>query len=84
MTFNITRVGTINYFLNVQFYSNNGYEFYIERGIMTSLYINYIKSNVKGKGDIAKMVMKRKAELVKNLNYQGLKTHGCKITKIRS
>ena len=50
---------------------------------MKALYINYIKV-VKGKGDIAKMVMNRKVELVKNHNYRGIEAYGCKISKIQS
>ena len=50
---------------------------------MKSLNINYIKG-VKGEGDIAKVVTRRKAELIKNINYQGLMTHSFKISKIRS
>jgi len=37
---------------------------------------------MKGKGDIVKMVTRRKAELVKSINLLGLNTHGCKISKI--
>ena len=50
---------------------------------MKSLNIDYIKG-VKGKGDIAKIVTRRKAKLMKNLNYRGLMTHGYKISKIQS
>ena len=39
---------------------------------------------MKGKGDISKMVTRRKAELAKNINLRGLSTHGCKISKIRT
>ena len=50
---------------------------------MKSLNSNYIKG-VEGEGDIAKVVTRRKAELIKNINYQGLMTHSFKISKIRS
>ena len=50
---------------------------------MKSLNNGYIKG-VKGKCNIAKLVTRRKAELVKNLNYRGLMTHGYKISKIPS
>ena len=54
----------MNSVMNVQFDTDKAYEFYIERDIMKTLNIDYIKG-VKGKGDIAKMVKRRKAELVK-------------------
>ena len=82
MSFNVTRARIVNCVLNVQFDSDKDYEFYIEHNIMKSLYINYLESDIKGKADIAKMVTKRKAKLVKNLNYRGLKTHSCKISTI--
>ena len=81
--FDVDRAGIMNSVMNVQFDTDAAYEFYIERDIMKTLNIDYIKG-VKGKGDIAKMVTKRKAELVKNLNYRGAATHGFKISKIRS
>ena len=81
--FDLDRAGIVNSVMNVQFDTDKAYEFYIERDIMKNLNIDYIKG-VKGKGDIAKMVTRRKAELVKNLNYRGATTHGFKISKIRS
>ena len=36
-----------------------------------------------GKGDIVKMVRRRKAELVRYINYTASQTHGFKLQKIR-
>ena len=49
---------------------------------MKDLRLDYVGG--KGKGDIAKMVTRRKAELVKNMNYRANKTHGFKLRKIRT
>ena len=49
---------------------------------MKELRLDYVAG--KGKGDIAKMVTRRKAELVKNMNYRSNKTHGFKLRKIRT
>lgn len=66
--FDLNRAGIVNSVMNVQFDTDKAYAFYIERNITKELNIDHIKG-VKGKGDIAKMVTKRKAELMKNLNY---------------
>ena len=83
MTFDLNRAGIINCVMNVQFDTNKSYELYIEYNIMKSPNIDYIKG-VKGKVDIGKIVTRRKVELMNNLNYQGLMTHGYKILNIRS
>ena len=77
------RAGIVNSVMNVQFDTDKAYEFYIERDSMNALNIDYIKG-VKGKGDIAIMVTRRKAKLVKNLSYRGILTYGYTISKIRS
>ena len=45
--------------------------------------LNYVVE-MKVKGGIAKMVTRRRSDLVKNINLRGLNTHGCKMSKIRT
>ena len=52
---------------NGVFDKDKGYEFYIEREVMKELKLDY--EDGKGKGDIAKMATRGKAELAKNINY---------------
>ena len=80
--FELSRAGLLNQVCNGQFDKDKGYEFYIERDIMKDLRLDYVAG--KGKGDIAKMVTRRKAELVKNMSYRSNKTHSLKLRKIRT
>ena len=83
LLFEVERVGQINQSFNGQFDNDCGNEFYIEQDIMKELDLEYVVK-MKRNGYIVKMVTRRKAELVKNINLRGLNTHGCKISKIRT
>ena len=83
MSLDFKRAGIFNCVMNIQFDTDKSNEFYIDSNIMKTLNIDYIKG-VKGKGNIAKIVTRRKAELVKNLNYRGVMIHSYKISKIQS
>ena len=50
---------------------------------MKELDLDYVVE-MRGDGNTEKMVTKRKAELLKNINLRGLNTYGCKISKIRT
>ena len=79
--FQVERKGQINYIVNGQVDNNSSYEFYIKRDVMKEISLDYVVET-KGKGDIVKMATKRKADLVKSINFRGLNTHGCKVSII--
>ena len=63
--------------------TNVGYEYYLERSIMKELNLEYITSN-KGRGCIAAMISRRKADLAKNIMKRAELTHQTKISKKRT
>ena len=83
LPFEVERVGQIHQIVNGQFDNDSGYEFYIEQDIMKELDLDYVVE-MRGDGNTEKMVTKRKAELLKNINLRGLNTYGCKISKVRT
>jgi len=71
----------VNRALNGQFAEKKGYEFDIERKVMTQIKLQY-PHDATGKGCIAMMVVRRKSELAKSTNKISTKTHeGRIITK---
>ena len=62
---------------------NVGYEYYLERSIMKELNLEYTNCN-KGRGCIAAMISRRKADLAKNIMKRAELTHQTKISKKRT
>ena len=63
--------------------TNTGYEYYLERTMMKKLGLEYYDSN-KGRGCIAMMITRRKADLAKGIMKRSEVTHQAKICKKRT
>jgi hypothetical protein len=63
--------------------ANTGYEYYLERTIMKKVGLEYYDSN-KGRGCIAMMIARRKADLAKGIMKRSEMTHQAKICKKRT
>jgi len=62
---------------------NEGHDYYLERSIMKEMNLEYTNSN-KGRGCIASMISRRKADLAKNIMKRAELTHQTKISKKRT
>ena len=65
------------------FDASQGYEYYLEKDIMSTLKLEY-SDEIKGTGCIAMMVTRRKADLAKCVMKRAALTHDTKITKQRT
>ena len=73
----------INQVLYGIFDASRGYEYYLEKDIMSKLKLQY-SDEIKGRGSIAMMVIRRKADLAKCVMKRAAMTHDTKITKQRT
>ena len=73
----------INQVLYGIFDASQGYEYYLEKDIMSKLKLEY-SDEIKGRGCIAMMVTRRKADLAKCVMKRASLTHDTKITKQRT
>ena len=60
-----------------------GYEYYLEKNIMSTLKIDYTEE-IKGRGCIACMITRRKADIAKVIMKRSALTHDSKIVKKRT
>ena len=65
------------------FDASQGYKYYLEKDIMSKLKLEY-SDEIKGRGCIAMMVTRRKADLAKCVMKRTSLTHDTKITKQRT
>ena len=82
LPFKLYRAALLNQVCNGVFDTDDDYGFYMERDVVKEFRLDY--EGGKGKDDIVKMVTRRKAELVKNINCSISQTHGLKLRKIRT
>lgn len=73
----------INRIVSGIFESSRGYEYYIETEIMNKLKLAY-KKDMHGRGCIACMVSRRRADLAKNVMKRSALTHDSKVVKKRT
>ena len=73
----------VNGAINGQFAEDKGYEYRIEKEVMTDLGLVY-EADDKGKGCIAMMVVRRKSELAKTTMKRSVTTHESRISTKRS
>ena len=65
------------------FDASQGYEYYLEKDIMSKLKLEY-SNEIKGRGCITMMVTRRMADLAKCVMKRASLTHDTKITKQRT
>ena len=70
----------INKIVHGTFDLSQGYEYYIEKDIMNKLNLEY-SSDIKGRGSIASLITRRKADLAKLVMKRSAMTHDTKIAK---
>ena len=73
----------INKIIHGTFDSSQGYKYYIEKDIMNKLKLKY-SPDIKGRGSIATLITRRKADLAKLVMKRSAMTHDTKIAKKRT
>ena len=73
----------INKIVHGTFDSSQGYEYYIEKDIMNKLKLEY-SPDIKGRGSIATLITRQKADLAKLVMKRSAMTHDTKIAKKRT